>query len=133
MLINDDPMAGSPVQMFGDCDTGQKNNQRQLNGGKMVSTTRPSRPEPSSVIRGPESKPATEVASAPVEAIEYEEELPGNFRELAADSAPAHEESAAGRIAQGIIAFYDWLSGPAMSDRDRLLRKIRATRPRRYP
>ena len=98
----------------------------------MVSTTRPSQPEPSVLIRRPESKPATGVSSASAETIEYEEDLPGNFHELAADPAPAHEETPAGRIAQGIIAFYDWLSGPAVSDRDRLLREIREIRSRKY-
>lgn len=36
------------------------------------------------------------------------------------------------RIARGFLAFYDWLSGPEMTDRDRVYRDIAKARSQRY-
>ena len=98
----------------------------------MVTITRPSRHEPTTLIRGPESMPAAEIAPASVEVIEYDAELPGLFQEVAADSPLASQENLPVRIARSLMAFHDWLSGPAMTDRDRRSRVVAETGPGRY-
>ena len=99
----------------------------------MVTITRPSRHEPSNLIRGPESMPAAEISPASVEVIEYEEELPGLFQEAAAGSPPARPENLLVLISRSLIAFYDSLSGPPMSERDRVLREIQESGRRSFP
>ncbi len=53
---------------------------------------------------------------------------------LAATEAPAEfwavprKEAIPARIARSFLAFYDWLSGPGMTDRDRVYRDIAEAR-----
>jgi len=42
------------------------------------------------------------------------------------------KEALPARIAQGFLAFYDWLSGPGMTDRDRVYRDIAMARSEWY-
>ncbi len=42
------------------------------------------------------------------------------------------KEALPARIARGFLAFYDWLSGPGMTDRDRVYRDIAEARSEWY-
>jgi hypothetical protein len=46
-------------------------------------------------------------------------------------SADNHPEGLLNRIAKDIVAVYDWLSGPPMSEQDRVNRALAETRPLR--
>ena len=46
--------------------------------------------------------------------------------------AVPRKEALPARIARGFLAFYDWLSGPEMTDRDRVYRDIAKARSERY-
>ncbi|MCH8878242.1 MAG: hypothetical protein IIA89_15745, partial [Chloroflexi bacterium] len=45
---------------------------------------------------------------------------------------PPSKEAILARIARGFLAFYDWLSGPGMTDRDRVYRDIAKARSEWY-
>ncbi len=45
---------------------------------------------------------------------------------------PPRKEALPARIARGFLAFYDWLSGPGMTDRDRVYRDIANARSQWY-
>ena len=57
---------------------------------------------------------------------------------LAATEDPAEvwavprKEALPARIVRGFLAIYDWLSGPGMTDRDRVYRDIAKARSERY-
>ena len=46
--------------------------------------------------------------------------------------AVPRKEALPARIARGFLAFYDWLSGPEMTDRDRVYRDIAKARSEWY-
>ncbi len=46
--------------------------------------------------------------------------------------ADPRKEAFAARIARGFLAFYDWLSGPGMTDRERVYRDIANARSQWY-
>jgi hypothetical protein len=52
--------------------------------------------------------------------------------ELVRVSAPILRPNILVRLAGRLVAFYDWLSGPPMTKRDRLHRNIAEADPRRY-
>ena len=52
--------------------------------------------------------------------------------EMLAEALPLHRNSLPVRIASGILAFYDWLTGPPMTKRDRLYRDIAEAGTGRY-
>ena len=79
----------------------------------MVTITRPSRHEPSSPIREPESMPAAEISPASVE--------------VAAPSPSPRQENLLVLIARSLVAFHGWLSGPGMTKRERTEREITET------
>ena len=68
-----------------------------------------------------------EVAIAHVQ----EERLSGTENPVEVWAAP-RKEALPARIARGFLAFYDWLSGPEMTDRDRVYRDIANARSERY-
>jgi len=45
---------------------------------------------------------------------------------------PPRKEALPARIARGFLAFYDWLSGPGMTDRDRVKEDIAKARSQWY-
>ncbi len=68
-----------------------------------------------------------EVATAHVQ----EERLTATEGPAEVWAAPRNEAFPA-RIARGFLAFYDWLSGPGMTKRDRLYRDMAEANPERY-
>ena len=80
-----------------------------------------------------QSKPGTEhqedTATVAAIAKEIETVLPAadvsmGVEGILADALPSRRKSLPVRMALGILAFYDWLSGPPMTKRDRLYRDI---------
>ena len=88
----------------------------------MVTLTHPSPHEPGTGHR-------EDTATVATIAKEIETALPAAdvsiaVEEMLADALPSHRKSLPVRMARGFLAFYDWLTGPPMSKRDRLYRNI---------
>ncbi len=60
-----------------------------------------------------------------------EERLTGTENPAEVWAVP-RKEALPARIARGFLAFYDWLSGPEMTDRDRVYRDIEQARSEWY-
>jgi hypothetical protein len=52
----------------------------------------------------------------------------GNMTNLPNKSTDNHSEGLLNRIARDIVAVYDWLSGPPMSEQERINRALAETR-----
>ena len=88
----------------------------------MVTLTHPSPHKPGTGHR-------EDTATVATIAKEIETALPAAdvsmaVEEMLADALPLHRNSLPARMALGFLAFYDWLSGPPMTKRDRLYRDI---------
>ena len=101
----------------------------------MVTITNPTTRKPGVVNRETEDDPAAVLAPEQAGTIGQHDELPHVIVELAPALDPQHEESRVSRMARGILSFYDSLSGPAMSERDRMNREMAEARSgsRLYP
>ena len=64
------------------------------------------------------------------EAVETSHQIPNTIEELIGKPEPVEKESLAHKLAGSVLAFYDWLSGPPMSERDRVRRDISEAHPR---
>ena len=88
----------------------------------MVTLTHPSQRKPGKADR-------EDTATVATIAKEIETALPAAdvsiaVEEMLADALPSHRKSLPVRMARGLLAFYDWLSGPPVTKRDRLYRDI---------
>ncbi len=68
--------------------------------------------------------------SAPL--IQVQEERLTATEDPAEVLAAPSKETLPARIARGFLAFYDWLTGPGMTDRDRMYRDIAEARSEWY-
>ena len=64
--------------------------------------------------------------------LEEEKEIAARAEMVTYAPAPIHRDGLLVSVARPIVAFYDWLSGPPMSDRDRLRSAIAEERYDRY-
>lgn len=89
----------------------------------------------------PQHKPGTahreDTATVATIVKEFETVLPAAdvsiaVEKMLADVLPLQEKSLPVRMARGFLAFYDWLSGPGMTDRDRRYRAIAEANPGRF-
>ena len=94
-------------------------NSNHLYGGKMVTLTTPNRRNTEAPVIDPESGV---MSPAVVADMLITEEMTGAF-------APVKEDNLLVKMLRGVAAFYDSLSGPAMTKRDRVLRDIAETNP----
>ena len=62
-------------------------------------------------------------------AVETAHQIPNTIEELIGKPEPAEKESLLHKMAGSVLAFYDWLSGPPMSERDRIRRNIAEAHP----
>ena len=96
----------------------------------MVTLTHPSPHKPGTGHR-------KDTATVATIAKEIETALPAAdvsmaVEEMLADALPSHRKSLPVRMARGFLAFYDWLSGPPVTKRDRLYRDIAEANPGRF-
>ena len=63
------------------------------------------------------------------EAVETSHQIPNIIKELTGKPKPVEKESFPQKLAGSVLAFYDWLSGPPMSERDRIQRDIAEAHP----
>ncbi len=83
----------------------------------------------------PEALPPTEAVQRLIQVIgdlEEEKEIAATAEMVTYAPAPIHRDGLLISVARPIVAFYDWLSGPPMSDRDRLRSAIAEGRYDRY-
>ena len=64
------------------------------------------------------------------EAIETSHQIPNIIEDLIGKPKPVEKESLPQKLAGAFLAFYDWLSGPPMTKRDRIRRDIAEAHPR---
>ncbi len=64
--------------------------------------------------------------------LEEEKEIAVTAEMVTYAPAPIHRDGLLVSVARPIVAFYDWLSGPPMSDRDRIRSAIAEGRYDRY-
>ena len=74
-----------------------------------------------------ESRSAMLIPAEVTSALAQEERLTAT-EDPAEVWAPSRKEALPARIARGILAFYDWLSGPPMTHRDRVKEDIAKAR-----
>ncbi len=86
---------------------------KELKEGSMTTLVAPSQSKTRTVYPKPFS---------PMETvhIEEEKEITATAEMVTHAPAPRHRDGLLVSVARPIVAFYDWLSGPPMSDRDRI-------------
>ena len=92
----------------------------------MVTLTHPSPHKPGTGHREDTADVATiakEIETV-LPAVDVSMAVDGILADALPSQLPSHRKSFPVRIAMGFLAFYDWLSGPPMSNRDRLYRDI---------
>ncbi len=95
----------------------------------MVTAARPTHHAPTNVVRGPESAPAAEVVPAPYlgingEAIDWDKELAHLVQTPAVEQPATVKRSPVSIVAHALESFWNSLSGPAMSQRERIQQEI---------
>ena len=98
----------------------------------MVTATRPTHHAPINVVRGPESAPAAEVIPASVEAIDWDEELAHLVRTPAVEQPTPVKRNPVTVVTHAFADFWNSLSGPAMSERERIQQEIAEDRDTKY-
>ena len=96
----------------------------------MTTLTHPSRNKPGTASREDTATVAT--IAKETETVLPAADAPIAVAKMMADVLPPKGKSLPVRMARGILAFYDWLSGPGMTDRDRLYRDIAEADPERF-
>ncbi len=96
----------------------------------MATLTHPSRNKPGIAYREDTATVAT--IAKETETVLTAAGVPMAVEKMLADVPPPHGKSLPVRMALGFLAFYDWLSGPPMTKRDRLYRDIAEATSGRY-
>ncbi len=111
--------------------TQTKSNQNEPKGDIMVTT---SPYHTASITAYPEIEESRSAPLIPEEvtSVQVQEERLTATEDPAKDLAAPRKEALPARIARGFLAFYDWLSGPEMTDRDRVKEDIAKARSQRY-
>lgn len=103
----------------------------------MVTAARPTHHAPTNVVRGPESAPAAEVVPAPYlgingEAIDWDKELANLVQTPAIEQPATVKRSPVSIVAHALEGFWNSLSGPAMSQREKTRQAIEEDRDVKY-
>ena len=88
----------------------------------MATLTHPSRHKPGTAYREDTATVAT--IAKETETVLPAANVPMAVEEMLADALRPHGKSLPVRMARGFLAFYAWLSGPGMTERDRRYRAI---------
>ena len=87
-------------------------------------TTSTNRTESSTSYRELEESRSAPLIPEEVTSVQIQEERLNATEDPVEVWAAPRKEALRARIARGFLAFYDWLSGPGMTDRDRLYSDI---------
>ena len=93
----------------------------------MVISTRSSRSDFETQKVAPAENAAEVKSSEQVLAVQIAEELIAGVEKQTRAVAPAHKHTLPVRLARSILAFYDDLGGPPMTQRDRVHQKIESS------
>ncbi len=100
-----------------------KFNQNEPKGDIMVTTSR-YHIKSSTAYRELEGSQSAALIPEEVTSVQVQEERLTGTEDPAEVWAAPREEALPARIARGFLAFYDWLSGPPMTHRDRVRQDI---------
>ncbi len=95
-------------------------------------TTSPYHTESSTAYRELEESRSALLIPAEVTSVQIQEERLTAIEDPTQVRVVPRKEALPARIARGFLAFYDWLSGPEMTDRDRVYRDIAKARSEWY-
>ena len=90
----------------------------------MVTLTTPTRRNPESRVMDPEAAEVAVISPAEIAEMPIAEETAGVF-------APVHGDNLLVTMLRSALAFYDWMSGPPMTKRERIRRAIAEATPGR--
>ena len=95
-------------------------------------TTSPYHTESSATYPKLEERRSAVLIPAEVTTVQVQEERFTATEDPAEFWTPPRKEALPARIARGFLAFYDWLSGPEMTDRERIREDIAKARSEWY-
>ena len=98
----------------------------------MVTAARPTHHASTNVVRGPESAPAAEVIPASVKAIDWDKELAHLVQTPAVEQPATLKRGPMTAAAHALEGFWNSLTGPAMSQRERTRQAIEENRDMKY-
>ncbi len=94
--------------------------------------TSPYHTESSTAYPELEESRSTQLIPEEVTSVQVQEERPTATEDPAEVLAALSKQTLPARIARGFLAFYDWLSEPGMTDRERVYRDIAQARSQWY-